>query len=106
VEMENIETQVRRALGDVIDPETGLSIMRMDLIRDLEVTTDGSVSLVFRPSSPVCPMAYSLANSIKKSLEAVDRVNAVNIKVENFERAAHLESVLRSLRRSVKGKVD
>ncbi len=106
MEMKNIETQVRSALGEVIDPETGLSIMRMDLIRDLEVTADGSVSLVFRPSSPVCPMAYSLANSIKKSLEAVDRIKSVNIKVENFERAAHLESVLQSLKPSAKGKMD
>jgi metal-sulfur cluster biosynthetic enzyme len=96
LEAENIETQVRCALGDVIDPETGLSIMRMDLIHDLEVTADGSVNLVFRPSSPVCPMAYSLANAIKKKLAALGQVNSVNIKVENFERAVHLESVLKS----------
>jgi len=96
VETESIETHVRRALAEIIDPETGLSIMRMDLIHDIEVTADGSVSLVFRPSSPVCPMAYSLANSIKKKLETVSQVNAVNVRVENFERAAHLESVLQS----------
>ena len=96
VETESIETLVRRALAEIVDPETGLSIMRMDLIHDIEVTADGSVSLVFRPSSPVCPMAYSLANSIKKKLETVSQVNAVNVRVENFERAAHLESVLQS----------
>jgi metal-sulfur cluster biosynthetic enzyme len=96
VETESIETLARHALAEIIDPETGLSIMRMDLIHDIEVTADGSVSLVFRPSSPVCPMAYSLANSIKKKLETVSQVNAVNVRVENFERAAHLESVLQS----------
>jgi putative FmdB family regulatory protein len=85
VEAENVETQVRKALTEIIDPETGLNIMRMDLIHDIEVTANGVVSLVFRPSSPVCPMAYSLANSIKKRLETVTQVNTVNVRVENFK---------------------
>jgi metal-sulfur cluster biosynthetic enzyme len=106
VEAESIETRVRRSLAEVIDPETGLSIMRMELIHDIEVTTDFSVRLVFRPSSPVCPMAYSLANSIKKNVEAVKGVTSVEIRVENFERAAHLESVLKSLKKNTQGKVD
>lgn len=91
---EQLEGEVRNVLGQIIDPETGLSIMRMDLIHDMEVTSDGLVSLVFRPSSPVCPMAYSLANEIKKRLQTVDRVTSITIKVENFEKAAHLESLL------------
>ena len=82
-----------QALTEVIDPETGLNIIRMDLIHDTAVSADGSVSLVFRPSSPICPMAYSLANSIKKRLETVKGVSSVQIRVENF-RTAHLESLL------------
>ncbi|MBI5570387.1 MAG: iron-sulfur cluster assembly protein [Desulfomonile tiedjei] len=100
MEAEGIEMHVRRALGEIIDPETGLSIMRMDLIHHIEVRADGTVALVFRPSSPVCPMAYSLANSIKKKLEGVRGVASVEIRVENFERAAHLESVLQSLKKN------
>jgi len=94
--MENIESEVRRALAEVIDPETGLSIMRMDLIHNIEATPEGFVSLVFRPSSPFCPMSYALANSIKKTVEAVRGVTSIEIRVENFGRAAHLESLLRS----------
>jgi metal-sulfur cluster biosynthetic enzyme len=96
--MENTEAQVRLALDGVIDPETGLSVMRMDLIHDLAVGSDGSVSLIFRPSSPICPMAYSLANSIKTTIEAVNRVSAVNIRIENYEKAEHLENLLKSPR--------
>ena len=106
MEAESIQTLVMRSLAEVIDPETGLSIMRMDLIHNIEVTTDASVRLVFRPSSPVCPMAYSLANSIKKKVEAVKGVASVEIQVENFERAAHLESVLKSMGKNIQGKVD
>jgi metal-sulfur cluster biosynthetic enzyme len=89
-----LENQVREALSEVMDPETGLSIMRMDIIHDLDVVEPGTVSLAFRPSSPVCPMAYSLANSIKKKVEALDWVTSVKIKVENFRSAGHLEAVL------------
>jgi len=96
VDAESIEKQVRKALADIIDPETGLSITRMELIQSLKVKADGSVSLVFRPSSPVCPMAYSLANRIQEGVGSLESVAAVHITVENFERAAHLESVLRS----------
>jgi metal-sulfur cluster biosynthetic enzyme len=96
LETEGMITRVRTALAEIIDPETGLSIMRMDLIHDIEVMEDGGVSLLFRPSSPVCPMAYALANSIKQKLERVSEVSSVKIRVENFERAAHLEALLLS----------
>ena len=82
-----MEDQIKRALSEVIDPETGLNIMRMDLIHDLRVTEEGEVSLVFRPSSPVCPMAYSLANSIKKKIESLKDVKSIRIAVENFQNA-------------------
>jgi metal-sulfur cluster biosynthetic enzyme len=101
VQAESLEKQVTYALAEIMDPETGLSITRMDLIHDTAVMADGSVSLVFRPSSPICPMAYSLANSIKQKLEAVKGVSSVKIRVENFERAAHLESLLQSTKGSI-----
>jgi metal-sulfur cluster biosynthetic enzyme len=104
VEVKNFETKVRAALAEVVDPETSLSIMRMDLIHDLTVTPDGEVGLIFRPSSPVCPMAYVLAAAIKKKLETVDQIASVRIRVENFERAAHLEGVLQGTK--VQRKVD
>ena len=90
----HMEDQIKRALSDVIDPETGLNIMRMDLIHDLKVTEDGEVSLVFRPSSPVCPMAYSLANSIKKKIESLNDIRSIRIAVENFQNADHLERLV------------
>ena len=89
-----IEEQIRDALSEVMDPETGLSVMRMDIIHNLEVKNEGEVSLTFRPSSPVCPMAYALANSIKKKVEMLDGVRSVRIAVENYQRARHLETIV------------
>ncbi len=91
---EAITSAVRDVLYEVVDPETGLSIMRMDLIHGLSANEQGEVSLIFRPSSPVCPMAYSLADSIKKKVQGIENVKSVNIKVENFHKAEHLEGLL------------
>jgi metal-sulfur cluster biosynthetic enzyme len=89
-----MEDLIKQALSEVVDPETGLNVMRMDLIHDLRVTEEGEVSLVFRPSSPVCPMAYSLANSIKKKVESLKDVRSIRITVENFNNASHLERLV------------
>lgn len=90
----SLTDQVKEALTRVIDPETGLSVDRMDLIHDLAVDPQGKVSCVFRPSSPVCPAAYSIANNIKKRVQSVDGVKSFFLKVENYKKAEHLESVI------------
>lgn len=91
---ENLRGLVQQSLSDVIDPETGLNVLRMEIIHELQVGEDGTVSLIFRPSSPVCPMAFSLANSIKRSIEALEGVSSVQISVENFNKAEQLESLI------------
>jgi metal-sulfur cluster biosynthetic enzyme len=85
--------ELEQVLTQIVDPETGLNIMRMDIIHDL-VVRDGEVSLVFRPSSPVCPMAYSLANAIKQRINSLEWVDSVTINVENFHQADHLQTLL------------
>ena len=42
MEPKGLETEVMRALTEVIDPETGLNILRMDLIHDAQ-SGDGRI---------------------------------------------------------------
>jgi metal-sulfur cluster biosynthetic enzyme len=86
--------QVKQALKEVMDPETGLSVDRMELIQELEVDEKGNVKCVFRPSSPVCPAAYTIANNIKKRVETVPGVKSFQLKVENYGKADDLERVI------------
>jgi metal-sulfur cluster biosynthetic enzyme len=88
-----VEQLVKERLSEVIDPETGLDVGRMDLVHDLRVD-GGHVTLVFRPTSPVCPMAFKLAADIRDAVRSVSGVSRVTVKVENFRRAAELESLL------------
>ena len=42
------------------------------------------------------PMAYALGGSIKKKLDEIENVRKVIVKVENFNKAEHLENLLRN----------
>ena len=89
-----IKESVETRLSEVIDPETGLDVQRMGLIQDLQIEA-GHATLIFRPTSPVCPMAFKLAVDMRDAVRSVPGITGVTIKVENFNRAAELESLLR-----------
>jgi len=87
---------VRERLAKVIDPETGLNVLRMGLVRDLDADADsGVVKLTFRPSSSFCPMAFKLATDIREAVRSTPGVRTVEIKVENYVRADELEALLK-----------
>ena len=74
----------------VIDPETRADVVRMRLIEELEVTNSGQVKYIFRPSSPVCPIAVSLAQQIKQAVAQVPGVDCQKITVEGYVAAKQL----------------
>lgn len=90
---DTLEARVREHLATVIAPDVGLAVTRMGCVRDLAVE-EGRVSLVFRPSSSVCPAAFQLASTIQQAVRAVPGVQSVTIRVDNFDRAGELESLL------------
>jgi len=90
-----LKEKVEDALRGVIDPGTKLDIMRMKLVRDLSIDRDGRASLTFRPSSPVCPMAFQLAYDIQAAVEQTQGVRQVEIRVAGYNRADELMEVLK-----------
>jgi metal-sulfur cluster biosynthetic enzyme len=92
--MEKIELRAWERLKKVTDPGANLNIVDMGLIKELSISDDGSVNVVLRPSSPVCPMAFVLAASIKNALEEVDEVSSVHLKIIDFVRADELNRMM------------
>jgi metal-sulfur cluster biosynthetic enzyme len=92
-----LHTQVLERLRTVIDPETGVDVIRMRLIEDLEVEEGGAVRYKFRPSSPLCPMAIPLTLSIRKAVAEVEGVTGQKVEVVGYVRAAELNAMLREL---------
>ena len=72
----SIEDCVKQRLKMVIDPETGMDLVEMDLVQNLSATEDGEVKLEFRPSSFVCPLALELAQEIRHSLRKIEGVKS------------------------------
>jgi metal-sulfur cluster biosynthetic enzyme len=84
-------------LSTVIDPETGVDVVRMRLIEELKVDDAGGVSYTFRPSSPLCPIAVFLAMSIKAAVAEVPGVEGQTIKVVGYVQAEELTKLINQL---------
>ena len=93
--VDELREQVLRQLATIIDPETGVDVVRMRLIEDLAVDEEGAVRYKFRPSSPFCPLAVSLALSVRDAVAAVDGVSGQEIEVVGYIHAAELNAMLR-----------
>ncbi len=87
---DEIRKAIVERLARVIDPETGVDVVRMRLVENLRVEENGRTSYIFRPSSPVCPIAVSLAMSIKSAVAEVPGVTEQEIGVEGYVQAEEL----------------
>ncbi len=92
--MERTERRAWEKLKEVIDPGANLNVVDMGLIRELSVSDDGIADVVFRPSSPVCPLAFVLAANIKAALEELENVDRVHLRIVDFVRADELNKMI------------
>ena len=83
-------------LQEVIDPETGVNVVRMRLIEELHVDDEtGRIRLKFRPSSPLCPLAVHLALGIRDAVAEVPGVTEKQIEVVGYVGAVELNALLK-----------
>jgi len=94
IDIQQLESAILEKLSTVIDPETGVDVMRMKLVIDLEVGFKGLVHYTFRPSSPLCPIAVFLAVQIKKAVAEVSGVTAQNITIVDYIEAEKLTELI------------
>ena len=92
---DDIKPAILEKLSKVIDPETGLDVIRMKLIQNLKVDSFGVVEYQFRPSSPLCPLAVPLAFSIIQAVREVPGVAAQNMTVIDYVQADQLNELIK-----------
>lgn len=92
---EALHQAIIEKLSTVIDPETGVDVIRMRLVEDLSVDEQGHVTYRFRPSSALCPLAVPLSLAIKKAVAAVEGVTSQELEVVNYVQAEELTEMLR-----------
>jgi metal-sulfur cluster biosynthetic enzyme len=93
-----LRAAILNRLSTVIDPETGVDVVRMYLVEDLTVDAAGCVSYKFRPSSFLCPLAVSLSLKIKRAIAEVEGVTDQEITVVGYIYAYKLTELLRQTR--------
>ena len=93
----HLKEKIEDSLRQVIDPETSMDVMRMQLVKNLNINKDGSVSLTFIPPSPHCPLGFQLAISSHDAIKKIDGVTNVKVDVENFVHADQLKKILNEL---------
>lgn len=97
VNKEEIYQSAISALQCVIDPETGADVIRMRLVQDLQIHADGTAEYVFRPSSPLCPIALPLVMQIIDKLKTVEGVTNQRVTVVDYIGADDLNKILSEL---------
>ena len=85
-------------LSTVIDPETGIDVVQMQLVEGLTVDEQGWVRYRFRPSSPVCPLAVSIALAIQTAVSEVAGITGQDLEVVDYVQAEALTALLRKER--------
>ncbi|MEW5717291.1 MAG: iron-sulfur cluster assembly protein [Chloroflexota bacterium] len=92
---EQLRAAILRRLASVIDPETGVDVVRMRLIEDLMVDEQGHVSYKFRPSSPLCPIAVPLAWEVQRAVAQVEGVVEQDCQIVGYIQAEEFTALIK-----------
>jgi len=92
-----LHKRVVNALEQVIDPETGADVIRMRLVLNLKIHDDGTAEYVFRPSSPLCPIALTLVMQIIEVIKSVEGIIDQKVTVVDYTGADELNAILETL---------
>jgi len=87
------EKEVISSLKEIIDPHSNVSVYDMGLISELKVTKN-SVSLVFRPTSPFCPLGMQLAMNIKRRVLGIKGVKKADVIIVGHIQESNINKTL------------
>lgn len=97
MDQDALEKAVIEKLAKVLDPETGVDVVRMKLVMDLTIDGNGKATYIFRPSSPLCPIAVPLAMMIIQAIKQVEGITGQSITVVDYVEAEKLNEILHSV---------
>lgn len=74
------ETRIREALKEVIDPEVGVNVVDLGLIKEI-VVNGGSVEVRMVLTTPACPLVGYLVEQVRRKVKSVDGVDKVEVTI-------------------------
>jgi len=73
------EQTVRKALRKVIDPEVGMDVVTLGMIRQVEIDEAGKVEVKMALTSPYCPLASYLVEQVRQATAQVPGVQEAEV---------------------------
>tara|TARA_B100001996_G_C18487538_1_gene526266 strand:- start:84 stop:386 length:303 start_codon:yes stop_codon:yes gene_type:complete len=97
--MSKLKEKVISEIKKIYDPEIPVNIYELGLIYKIEINEDKKVNIEMTLTSPNCPVAEELPNSVKHNIMKIDEVKDVDLKLvwdppwtkEKMSEAAKLE---------------
>lgn len=72
--------KIIQALKEVIDPEIGVSLVEMNLIKDILIEGD-KVKVKMTLTTPGCPLANQLVGDVKRKVESLEGVKEAEVEL-------------------------
>ena len=79
--MNELKEKVISEIKKIYDPEIPVNIYELGLIYNIEIDEKNKVNIDMTLTSPNCPVAESLPNSVKDNVLKVDGVTDVDLKL-------------------------
>jgi ATP-binding protein involved in chromosome partitioning len=73
------EAEIKKALEVVIDPELHRSIVELDMVRSIEIGSNGVVDITVSLTTPGCPIKGHFQTAVAEAAGALDGVAHVNV---------------------------
>ena len=79
--MSELKEKVILEIKKIYDPEIPVNIYELGLIYKVEINSENKVNVEMTLTSPNCPVAESLPNSVKDNILNVEGVTEVDLKL-------------------------
>jgi len=79
--MKDLKEKIISEIKKIYDPEIPVNIFELGLIYKIDVNEDRKVLIEMTLTSPNCPVAESLPNSVKENILKIDEVESVDLKL-------------------------
>ena len=97
--MNELKNKIINEIRKIYDPEIPVNIYELGLIYKIEISDKNNVLIEMTLTSPNCPVAESLPNSVKENILKINGIKNVNLKLvwdppwtkEKMSEAAKLE---------------
>ncbi len=79
--MKDLKEKIISEIKKIYDPEIPINIYELGLIYKIEIINTDKVLIEMTLTSPNCPVAESLPNSVKNNILKIDEIKDVDLKL-------------------------